>query len=378
VLIYGAAIARGSGWNEAVALAEDLNAPVWAAPASERTPFPENHPLYAGALPFAIGPLSEKLQGHDVALVVGTPVFRYYPYVPGPYLPDRQRLLHISEDAAETGRAPMGDSLVGDAVLALVGLKDLLSDHKSSNGRSRQRLENQVAAPAVMNGSQHGGAPAAAQVLAALSDVRPAHAVLVQECPSNVADLQHAWPIIEPDTYYTFASGALGWGLPASVGVALAERDSGRNRPVIAIVGDGASQYSIQAMWTAAQLRLPLLIVIMCNEQYAILKSFAMLEHTPGVPGLELPDMDFVAIAQRLRLQRDARGGSRCDQGCGREGVGEGPSDSARGAHLEGDRSADLSLQTASCGNRMQEFDVHLTGSRTVNSGISVERRKAA
>jgi benzoylformate decarboxylase len=37
VLIYGAAIARGQGWNEAIALAEALNAPVWAAPASERT-----------------------------------------------------------------------------------------------------------------------------------------------------------------------------------------------------------------------------------------------------------------------------------------------------------------------------------------------------
>jgi thiamine pyrophosphate-dependent acetolactate synthase large subunit-like protein len=50
VLIYGSAIARGSGWDQAVAFAETLGAPVWAAPASERSPFPENHPLYAGGL----------------------------------------------------------------------------------------------------------------------------------------------------------------------------------------------------------------------------------------------------------------------------------------------------------------------------------------
>jgi len=55
VLIYGAAIARGNGWKEAVAFAEALGAPVWAAPASERTPFPEDHPLYCGGLPFATG-----------------------------------------------------------------------------------------------------------------------------------------------------------------------------------------------------------------------------------------------------------------------------------------------------------------------------------
>ncbi len=52
-----------------------------------------------------------------MALVVGAPVFRYYPYVPGSYLPDGMRLLHISDDAAETARAPVGDSLLGDAVL---------------------------------------------------------------------------------------------------------------------------------------------------------------------------------------------------------------------------------------------------------------------
>jgi benzoylformate decarboxylase len=112
VLIYGASIARGNGWKEAVAFAEALGAPVWAAPSSERTPFPEDHPLYCGGLPFAIGPLSEKLKGHDVALIIGAPVFRYYPYVPGPYLPAGLRLLHISDDPAETARAPVGDSLL--------------------------------------------------------------------------------------------------------------------------------------------------------------------------------------------------------------------------------------------------------------------------
>ena len=63
VLIYGAAIARSNGWKQAAALAEALNAPVWAAPASERAPFPEDHPLYVGGLPFAMGPLSDKLAG---------------------------------------------------------------------------------------------------------------------------------------------------------------------------------------------------------------------------------------------------------------------------------------------------------------------------
>ncbi|MGO9958903.1 MAG: benzoylformate decarboxylase [Solirubrobacteraceae bacterium] len=299
VLIYGAAIARGNGWNEAVALAEALGAPVWAAPSSERTPFPEDHPLYCGGLPFATGPLSELLEGHDVALVVGAPVFRYYPYVPGPYLPAGLRLLHISDDPGETSRAPVGDSLLGDAVLSLAALKNLLAGRAPSNGKPHRRLEHRMAPhpPAAANGMGDGRL-SAAQVFAALNEIRPAHAVLVEESPSNLSDLHKAWPITEPDTFYTFASGGLGWNLPASVGIALAERDAGRNRPVIAVIGDGSFQYSLQSIWNAAQLHLPILIVVLRNEEYAILKSFAVVEQTPGVPGLALPGLDYVSIAK--------------------------------------------------------------------------------
>src|SRR4051794_3424141 len=97
---------------------------------------------------------------------------------------------------------------------------------------------------------------------------------------------------------YTFASGGLGWNLPAAVGIALAERASGRNRPVVAIIGDGSFQYSVQSIWSAARLRLPILIAVMRNGDYAILKSFAELEGTPGVPGLDLPGLDAVSIAK--------------------------------------------------------------------------------
>jgi benzoylformate decarboxylase len=299
VLIYGSAIARGSGWDQAVAFAEALGAPVWAGPASERAPFPENHPLYSGGLPFAMGPLSKKLEGHDVALIVGAPVFRYYPYVPGPYLPEGTRLLHISDDPAETARAPVGDSLLGDPVLSLEGLKASLGEHKPKTTKARETVAHRLA--------PHGpGAPRklgdglllAGEVFRALNEVRTANTILIEESPSNLPDLHKEWAITEPDSFYTFASGILGWNLPAAVGIALAERDSGRNRPVIAVIGDGSFQYSIQALWTAAQLRLPILVVVPRNDEYCILKSFAVLEETPGVPGLEIPGLDVVSIAK--------------------------------------------------------------------------------
>jgi benzoylformate decarboxylase len=67
---------------------------------------------------------------------------------------------------------------------------------------------------------------------------------------------------------------------------------------VITIIGDGSFQYSVQSLWNAARANLPLLIVVMRNEEYGILKSFAVLEETPGVPGLDLPGLDIVSLAR--------------------------------------------------------------------------------
>ena len=171
VLTCGAAIARGNGWKEAVAFAEALGAPVWAAPASERAPFPEDHPLYCGGLPFAIGPLGEKLRGHDVALVIGAPVFRYYPYVAGPYLPPGLRLLHISDDSAETARAPVGESLLGDAVLSLVALTGLLAGYKPKGAKPREKVAHRMAPhPPFAEKRPNDGRLSAAQVFAALNE----------------------------------------------------------------------------------------------------------------------------------------------------------------------------------------------------------------
>lgn len=293
VLIYGADIARRQGWNEAIALAEKLNAPVWAAPASERTPFPENHPLYAGGLPFAMGPLSQKLEGHDVAIVIGAPVFRYYPFVPGNYVPEGMRLLHVTDDPSEAGKAPVGDSMLGDSVLTLKGLTEQVTPRKQVTDihKLSHNMAPHPVAPSVKDGQMD-----ALELFEILRKAAPADTVLVEESPSNLAELHTAWPVSKPDSFFTFASGSLGWNLPAAVGIALAEKTSGRNRPVLAVIGDGSLQYSIQALWTAAQHKLPLLVVVPCNGEYAILKSFAVVEQTPGVPGLDIPGLDIVAL----------------------------------------------------------------------------------
>ena len=287
-LVFGPGVDRSGGWDAAVALAEALRAPVYGSPVAERSGFPENHPQFMGALPFAIGPLGEKLAGHDVALVVGAPVFRYYPYVPGEYLPDGLRLLHITDDPDEAARAPVGDAILGDSALALTSLVSMVS----ASSRPLPTPREKQPAP-------EAGTPITPDYLFyALAQAKPDHAVLVQESPSNMKPFHARLPAMHPASYFSMASGGLGFGLPASVGIALAERELERNRPVIAVIGDGSFLYSIQSLWTAVQHRLPLLVIIPQNTEYGILKSFAEFEDTPDVPGLDLPGLDFVPLAQ--------------------------------------------------------------------------------
>jgi len=289
VIVIGAGLDRADGWDVGQQLAEKLKVPVWAPPETERAAFPEDHPLFQGFLPFAIAPLGEKLRGHDLVVVVGAPVFRYYPNVPGDYLPEGTRLLHITDDPAEAARAPVGDSLLADSRLAVEGLLELVRPGQYPPVPARV-VERMLPDP-----------PAAvltpAEVFAILRTNRPDDAVMLLESTSNIAEF-HKWvPITRPHSFFLFASGGLGWALPAAVGHALAERDTGRNRPVLAVLGDGATNYSIQALYTAAQHQLPVVFLVLCNREYGILKAFADQQNTHGVPGLDLPDLDFVALA---------------------------------------------------------------------------------
>ena len=291
VLIYGGDIARAgaNAWANGVAFAERLNAAVWDAPFCERTPFPETHPLFAGELPAAIGPLSDKLAGHDLIVVVGAPVFRYYPYVPGSYLPKGSELIHITDDHDEAAKAIVGDSLVADAGLFLEAILPLINQRSS---QTKTPLREAPKTPVT-------GLPLSpSAVFATLKSSSPDELVVTNESPSNTADFQDQFRFDKPDSFYTFASGGLGWNMPASVGLALAEKKTGRNRPVLCLMGDGSYQYSLQSVYTAVQQNAHVIYVVLQNHEYGILKEFAVLEETPNVPGLDLPGIDIVSLAK--------------------------------------------------------------------------------
>jgi benzoylformate decarboxylase len=285
VLVAGPDIDAGGGWDAAVALAERQRLPVWASPATGgfRLGFPEGHPNFRGVLPPAIGPVGQTLEGHDLILVAGSSVFPYYPYIPGPLLPTGAELVAITSDPDEAARAPMGDALVADVKLTLEALLDAVPE-SSRPGPEPNEGPQEIPATDPLNSST---------VHSALAEVLPEEAIIVLESPSSTLALRNQLRLSRPGSYYFSAGGGLGFGLPASVGVQLAEPD----RPVVCVIGEGSVQYAVSAFWSAVAYQVPVTFLVLQNSEYAILKWFAEVEQVDAAPGLDLPALDVAAVA---------------------------------------------------------------------------------
>jgi benzoylformate decarboxylase len=134
-------------------------------------------------------------------------------------------------------------------------------------------------------------------VMQTLAEIRDPASIVVEEAPSSRQAMQSYLPILRSETFYTMCSGGLGYAMPAAVGVALGKPGA----KVVGLIGDGSSMYSIQALWSAAQLALPITFIVLKNRRYAALQEFApTFGFGPDEPlaGTELPDIDFVALAR--------------------------------------------------------------------------------
>jgi benzoylformate decarboxylase len=290
VIVLGPDVDAARANEHAVRLAERLKAPVWVAPSAPRCPFPTTHPSFRGLLPAGMASVSRLLEGHDLVLVAGAPVFRYHQYEPGPLLPPGAELIQITCDPDEAARAPMGDAVVGDVALILAALADAVGEAARAAPPPREAPPR--AAP--------GAAPLTAErVLDLMDELAPRDAIYVNESTSTIEAMWERMRWERPGSYYFGAAGGLGFAMPAAVGVQLAEPD----RQVIAVVGDGSANYSVTALWTAAQHDVPVVFVIMRNGVYGALRWFAGVLEAERVPGLDVPGIDFVAIAAGYGLE---------------------------------------------------------------------------
>jgi benzoylformate decarboxylase len=285
-LVAGPGIDRAQAVELMVEVAEKAGAAVWVSPFSPRCSFPERHPQFAGHLHASPGQLSDALREHDLVVVIGAPVFTFHVEGHAPVFDGGSTIFQITDDAAAAAVAPSGTSIIATMKPALTMLLELLPAAK------REVFKGRAMAPA----------PTAADPIPAefllytLSTLMPDNAVLVEEAPSHRPLMHKYLPMRGQDSFYTMASGGLGYGLPASVGVALGRPDV----RTVCLIGDGSAMYSIQALWTAAQHKLPLTVVVINNAGYGAMRSFSQVMQVRNVPGLDLPGIDFVSIAQGM------------------------------------------------------------------------------
>lgn len=300
-IVVGSEVGVYGGYDQVVQLAERLQAPVWIAPVSSTACFPELHPLFAGFLPAIPDRITQQLADRDLVLVIGAPVFTFH--VDGQLALDDVPIIQLTVDADSAARANTRQSLVGDLSSSLDALLSRLPARALPAANEPPVLVRERVAPAARLSAEY--------VLQTLHDLLPADATIVEEAPSHRSALQRHLPIVRPRNFFTMASGGLGYGLPAAVGVALADPE----RRVVAIIGDGSMMYSAQALWSAAHAGVPLTTIVLNNGRYGAMYAFGDLLGYRNVPGIDLPGINFVRLAssQGVSASRVETADALCD-----------------------------------------------------------------
>jgi benzoylformate decarboxylase len=314
VLIAGDSVAQSGAHAELVALAETLGAPVWAEGVPSTASFPASHPLFRGAMVRSQTIIRDILRQHDLLFSVGGDLFTLSLPSEIDAMPPDLPIIQLDTDSWELGKNyPARIAILGDPKATLPEITEAVAERMSAARKARagdrlaalrrtiaaQRAE--LVATARAEAGKQPIRPLA--LLQAIGEALPSEAIIIDETISSGAGLRQFLKSDDPSSFYGMRGGGIGWGLPAAVGVKLAQP----GRPVVALIGDGSALYTCQALWTAAHDRIAVVFVILTNSSYRILKqrTNALKGHaaqTDRYVGMDLEDpaIDFVGLARSL------------------------------------------------------------------------------
>ena len=314
ILIAGDAVAHGDALAEMAEVAELLGAPVYTECVPSTCAFPFTHPLYQGPFPRLGPPIRSLLMRHDLLFSVGGDLFTLSLPSDVEPMPEGLPVIHLDVDPWEIGKnypakvAILGDPKATLPDLALALRKRLtppakkeaearIEQHRGAMEARRRALRERAAAEA-------GRTPITPlSLVAAVVEALPDDAVVVDESISSSIGLRELLGSREPRSFYGLRGGGIGWGLPAALGIKLAQPA----RPVVALVGDGSAMYTSQSLWTAAHDSIPVTYVIFNNASYRILKQRTLAlkgfsAQDDRYVGMDIvnPEIDFVGLAKSL------------------------------------------------------------------------------
>jgi benzoylformate decarboxylase len=298
-MVVGDGIARSGrdAVEAAVEFAETAGARVQGEILACEIDFPTDHDQWVSYVP-PDEALAQTLLSADVLLFVGCSTNTTLVRHDEALVDEGTTCIHVSDDAWQVGKNQPADcAVLGDPGHVLRELTDLVGadlDEETREARLDTIAAQKEFVAAKIRQMGEDEAPddpraSKAELVDAMYDVVP-DAYIVDEGVTAKYAMLTRWPM-GPEQYVSNKGGGLGYGLPASVGAALAEQQREDPRDVVGFVGDGSYLYYPHSMYTAARHDLDLTVVIPDNRNYRILK-----DNTLDVMGGEEADYDFVGM----------------------------------------------------------------------------------
>ena len=315
VILAGGGILRARTSTDLLRFAELLQVPVVAA--WRRADVVSNDdPLYLGMAGLgAASTIHPRLADADTMLVIGCrlnePTSVDYT-IPG----GATRWAHVDLEPRARGDLPApdlavtadarsflraaNDRLVGRAVLDA----ELVRERQAGNAADRTAWE---AASIVDAGDWSGPGVHPGRVVATLRDILPDEAIITTDAGNFAGWAGRGFRFRRPGTFLGPTSGAMGYGLPAAIAASLVHRD----RPVVALVGDGGLAMTMAELETAVREHARVIVIVFDNERYGTIRMWQDRRGTGSDVGTELGPVDFAAIGRAMgtrgvRVESDA------------------------------------------------------------------------
>ncbi len=316
VIVSGHEVATHDALQEVGEFAETLGAPIYQQTVPYAAHMQSAHPCFMGAMPREQSKARALLEHHDLMICIGADVLRTSVFSKVDPLPTRTRLVQIGLRDWEMGKNyPTELAIRADVKTTLQALTPtiksrlsaeragLVQDSLAALSDRNWSAQRELNRERLLASADFSATPIDPELLMLqIAEALPSDAVVVDEGLVSAAALLRYLPLRDAQSYFGLASGGIGFAVAGAVGIQLALPE----RPVVALIGDGSSMYNIQALWTAANLELPITYIIANNRGYRILKERLVAFHdNHQFTGMEFhkPEIDFVSLAESMGVK---------------------------------------------------------------------------
>lgn len=292
VILAGGGVKSAKAELELRIVAEKFKLPVLAA-FRRHDVFPNTHPLYLGHL--GLGTDKEILQtaaDADVVIALGTRLSEVTTQDYSIITRDK-KLVHIDIDYDALGKVYAPEAgIVADVKEALKAMEKMnVKVTWSGWVRERRKIYKEVSSLDLKEGDNLNK-----QVIQMLEKKLPDDAILTTDA-GNFAGWLHAfYPFKEKETFVGPTSGAMGYGMPAALGVKLAFPD----KRVISLSGDGGFMMTMQELETAVRYNIPAICLVFNNNMYGTIRMHQELHYPKRVMATDLGEISFKELAISL------------------------------------------------------------------------------